>query len=92
MAEGCNVIITIGSRMGDATALQAKQYPGIKFAIIDTTQGKQIALKLIGNDYDVTFAIGRAGVNDVLLAARETICRPSALISNTTKNKAQTIV
>ncbi len=33
--EGYNVIITIGSPMGDATALKAKQYPDIKFAIVD---------------------------------------------------------
>jgi basic membrane protein A and related proteins len=31
--EGYNVIITVGSPMGDATALKAKQYPDIKFAI-----------------------------------------------------------
>src|SRR5437867_3769170 len=30
--EGYNVIITVGSLMGDATALKAKQYPNIKFA------------------------------------------------------------
>src|SRR5260221_2242767 len=28
--EGYNVIITVGSMMGDATALKAKQYPNIK--------------------------------------------------------------
>jgi basic membrane protein A and related proteins len=33
--EGYNVIITVGSRMGDATALKARQYPNIRFAIID---------------------------------------------------------
>jgi basic membrane protein A len=33
--EGYNVIITVGSSMGDATALKAKQYPNIKFAIVD---------------------------------------------------------
>jgi basic membrane protein A len=33
--EGYNVIITIGSLMGDATALKAKQYANIKFVIID---------------------------------------------------------
>lgn len=33
--EGYNVIITVGSPMSDATALKAKQYPQIKFAIID---------------------------------------------------------
>jgi basic membrane protein A len=34
-AEGYNVIITVGSSMGDATAVKAKQYPNIKFAIVD---------------------------------------------------------
>jgi basic membrane protein A len=34
-AEGYNVIITVGSLMGDATAVKAKQYPNIKFAIVD---------------------------------------------------------
>jgi len=34
-AEGTNVIITVGALMDDATALKAKQYPNIKFAIID---------------------------------------------------------
>src|SRR5215213_896051 len=34
-AEGYNVIITVGSPMGDATASKAKQYPDIKFAIVD---------------------------------------------------------
>lgn len=33
--DGYNVIITVGSSMGDATALKAQQYPNIKFAIID---------------------------------------------------------
>src|SRR5687768_1617281 len=34
-AEGYNVIITVGSPMGDVTALKAQQYPDIKFAVID---------------------------------------------------------
>ena len=34
-AEGYNVIITIGPLMGDATALNAQQYPDIKFTIVD---------------------------------------------------------
>jgi basic membrane protein A and related proteins len=33
--EGYNVIITVGSSMSDATALKARQYPNIKFAIVD---------------------------------------------------------
>ena len=159
-AEGYNVIITVGSPMGDATALKAKQYPDIKFAIVDnaysdggltnvtslmfaedqvgflagvlaggmsksgfvcsvssmrtpaserymisffggatwqagpemkimnnyiniqttdenvpsfddSTQGKETALKLIGNGCDVVFGIGGDAVNGALLAARE---------------------
>jgi len=33
--DGYKVIITVGSSMGDATALKARQYPNIKFAIVD---------------------------------------------------------
>jgi basic membrane protein A len=33
--ENYNVIVTVGFLMGDATAIKAKQYPNIKFAIID---------------------------------------------------------
>jgi basic membrane protein A len=158
--EGYNVIITVGSSMGDATALKAKQYPNIKFAIVDnaysdgglanvtslmfaedqvgflagvlaggmsksgfvcsvssirtpaserymksffggaswqagpemkfmnnfinaetteenvpsytdSTQGKETALKLIGDGCDVVFAIGGNSVNGALLAAKE---------------------
>ena len=35
--ENYNVIITVGFLMGDATASKAKQYPNIKFAIIDNS-------------------------------------------------------
>lgn len=34
-SQGYDVIITVGFLMGDATAAKAKQYPKIKFAIID---------------------------------------------------------
>jgi len=34
-SQGYDVIITVGFLMGDATAAKAKQYPNIKFAIID---------------------------------------------------------
>jgi basic membrane protein A and related proteins len=34
--EGYDVVITVGFLMGDATAAKAKQYPNIKFAIIDS--------------------------------------------------------
>jgi basic membrane protein A len=33
--EKYDVIVTVGFMMGDATAIKAKQYPNIKFAIID---------------------------------------------------------
>ncbi len=157
---GYNVIITVGPLMGDATALKAKQYPTIKFVIVDnayaisglanvtslmfageqvgflagvlaggmsksgfvcsvsslqtpaserymksffkgaswqagnkvrfmnnyiniktmdknvpsvddSTQGKETALKLIGNGCDVVFGIGGGAVNGALLAAKE---------------------
>jgi len=35
--EGYDVIITVGYLMGDATAVKAKQYPDIDFAIIDSS-------------------------------------------------------
>jgi basic membrane protein A len=54
-AEGYNVIITVGSLMGDATALKAKQYPNIKFAIIDNayapTTGSQYCADNIQDCY-----------------------------------------
>ncbi len=34
-SEGADVIITVGALMSDATALKAKQYSDIKFAIVD---------------------------------------------------------
>lgn len=159
-AEGYNVILTVGAPMGDATALKAKSYPKLKFAIIDnayadggltnvtslmfaeeqlgflagvlaggmsrsgfvcsissmrtppsdryvisfhggavwqagpemkvmnnyinikttdenvptfddSTQGKETALKLIGNGCDVIFGVGGSSVYGVLLAAKE---------------------
>jgi basic membrane protein A len=35
--EGYGVIVTVGFMMGDATAAKAKQYPNVKFAIIDNS-------------------------------------------------------
>ena len=35
--EKYDVIVTVGFMMGDATAVKAKQYPKIKFAIIDNS-------------------------------------------------------
>src|SRR5258708_393095 len=53
--EGYNVTITVGSLMGDATALKAKQYPNIKFAIIDNayapTSGSQSCADTIKDCY-----------------------------------------
>ncbi len=53
--EGYNVIITVGSLMGDATASKAKQYPSIKFAIIDNayepTNGSQSCAETVLNCY-----------------------------------------
>src|SRR5260221_12213643 len=43
--EGYNVIITVGSLTGDATALKATQYPNIKFAIIDNAYAPTSASK-----------------------------------------------
>jgi basic membrane protein A len=53
--EGYNVIITVGSLMGDATALKAKQYPNIKFAIVDNsyapTQGSKYCADTVKDCY-----------------------------------------
>jgi basic membrane protein A and related proteins len=53
--EGDNVIIVVGSLMGDATALKAKQYPNIKFAIVDNaytpTKGSQVCPDTVQDCY-----------------------------------------
>ena len=53
--EGYNVIITVGAGMGDVTAMKAKQYPNIKFGIIDNayapTQGSQYCSETVTNCY-----------------------------------------
>lgn len=36
MAQGAHLIITVGFRMGDATARAARRHPDRKFAILDT--------------------------------------------------------
>ena len=56
-AEGYNVIITVGSLMGDATALKAKQYPDIKFAIIDNAY----AISGLANVTSLMFAEDQVG-------------------------------
>ncbi len=55
--EGYNVIITIGSSMGDVTASKAKQYPDIKFAIIDNAY----AISGLANVTSLMFAEDQAG-------------------------------
>ena len=55
--EGDNVINTIGSSMGDATALKAKQYPDIKFAIVDNAY----AISGLANVTSLMFAEDQAG-------------------------------
>lgn len=55
--EGYNIIITVGSLMGDATALKAKQYPHIKFAIVDNSY----AISGLANVTSLMFAEDQAG-------------------------------
>ncbi len=55
--EGDNVIITIGSSMGDATALKAKQYPDVKFAIVDNAY----AISGLANVTSLMFAEDQVG-------------------------------
>jgi basic membrane protein A len=56
-AEGYNVIITVGSPMGDATVLKAKQFPDIKFAIVDNAY----AISGLANVTSLMFAEDQAG-------------------------------
>jgi len=56
-SEGYNVIITIGSSMGDASASKAKQYTDIKFAIVDNTY----AISGLANVTSLIFAEEQAG-------------------------------
>jgi basic membrane protein A len=63
--EGYNVIITVGSAMGDATALKAKSYPDVKFAIIDNTY----AISGLANVTSLMFAEDQVGFLAGVLAA-----------------------
>ena len=56
-AEGYTVILTVGSSMGDATASKAKQYPDIKFAIVDNAY----AISGLANVTSLMFAEDQAG-------------------------------
>ena len=56
-AEGYNVIITVGSLMGDATALKAAQYPAVKFAIVDNAY----AISGLANVTSLMFAEEQVG-------------------------------
>jgi basic membrane protein A and related proteins len=53
--EGYDVIITVGASMGDATALKARQYPDIRFAIVDhdyaPARGSQSCNETVVNCY-----------------------------------------
>ena len=54
--ENYDVIVTVGFLMGDATAAKAKQYPNIKFAIIDNayfpTKGSAACADTVKDCYD----------------------------------------
>ena len=56
-SEGYTVIITVGSSMGDDTALKAKQYPDIKFAIVDNAY----AISGLANVTSLMFAEDQVG-------------------------------
>jgi len=55
--EGYNIIITVGSAMGDATASKAKSYPDIKFAIVDNAY----AISGLANVTSLMFAEDQVG-------------------------------
>ena len=54
--EDYDVIVTVGFLMGDATAAKAKQYPDIKFAIVDNayfpTEGSAVCPATVKDCYD----------------------------------------
>ncbi len=56
--EGYNVIITVGSLMGDATALKAKQYPHLKFAIVDNAYAPTSGSKYCDDTIKDCYAAG----------------------------------
>ncbi len=57
-SEGYTVILTVGASMGDATASKAKQYPKIKFAIVDNAY----AISGLANVTSLMFAEDQAAV------------------------------
>lgn len=54
--EKFDMIVTVGFLMGDATALKARQYPNIKFAIVDSdywpSKGSKACDETVKNCYD----------------------------------------
>ena len=80
-ADGYNVIITVGSSMGDATALKAKQYPDIKFAIVDNAY----AISGLANVTSLMFAEDQVGFLAGVLAAGMSrsgfVCSVSAVMT-----------
>ncbi|MEA4906447.1 MAG: BMP family ABC transporter substrate-binding protein [Anaerolineaceae bacterium] len=56
-SEGYTVILTVGASMGEATALKAKSYPDVKFAIIDNVY----ALSGLANVTSLMFAEDQVG-------------------------------
>ncbi len=67
---GYNVIITVGSPMGNAMASKAKQYPDIKFAIVDNA----FAISGLANVTSLMFAEDQVGfLAGVLVAGAATL-------------------
>jgi basic membrane protein A len=59
--QGYDMIITVGFRLGDATYKMAKQYPDIKFAIMDYPTGGDETPNLQGilfNVHEASFPVG----------------------------------
>ena len=67
VAEGCDVIVSVGFLMGEATANAAKENPGSKFAIVDFAYDPTIpnVMGLIYNTDEAAFLAGylAAGVS-----------------------------
>jgi basic membrane protein A len=61
VSEGYNPIITVGFLMGDATKVKAKQYPNVRFLIIDFTFKEDEYQKDLKNVTSLTFREDEVG-------------------------------
>jgi basic membrane protein A and related proteins len=84
--EKYDVIVTVGFLMGDATAAKAKQYPNIKFAIVDNayfpTEGSASCPATVKDCYDDG---GLKNVTSLMFQEDEVGCLAGVLAAGMTK-------